>query len=172
MAGPFDTDSDLIEIGRVGKPHGVRGGFHLDGSIDAAALVPGFAVTIAGRAFTVESRGGMDKRPLISLKEIEDRDSIEALRGESVFAERSSLTPLGEGEWYAKDLVGLTVCTEKGVALGVVERLVNAPSVDVLEVSPGEGGEALLIPMVGDAIVEISPSRRELIVNAKFLDLG
>lgn len=172
MAGPDDTASDLIEIGRVGKPHGVRGGFHLDGAIDAAALVPGFAVTIGGRQFSVASRGGMDSRPLVLLDEISDRDAINELRGEAVLASRESLTPLDEGEWYAKDLAGLSVCTEAGVALGVVARVVNAPSVDVLEVAPVATGEALLIPMVGDAIVEISPERGELIVNAEFLDLG
>lgn len=113
----------------------------------------------------------MDSRPLISLNEVSDRDSIEVLRGEPVLAPRDALTPLAEGEWYAKDLVGLTVSTEKGVGLGVVERLVNAPSVDVLEVSAVGGGEALLIPMVGDAIVEISPARGELIVDGDFLGL-
>lgn len=172
MAGPDDSLGDLIEIGRVGKPHGVRGGFHLDGAIDAAALVPGFAVVIARRSFVVESRAGMDSRPLVVLAEVSDRDAIETLRGESVFADRSSLTPLAEGEWYAKDLVGLTVRTEQGAELGTVTRIVNAPSVDVLEVSVIDGDEVLLIPMVGDAMVEISPDGGEIVVNAHFLDLG
>lgn len=166
LAGP-----DLIEIGRVGKPHGVRGGFHLDGAIDAAALKPGLVVFVAGRELTVTSRGGMDARPLLSVEEISDRDEIASLRGEAVFAARGDLTPLAEGEYFAADLVGLTVYTEEGAELGAVERLVNAPSVDILEVGV-VGGENLLIPMVGDAIISISPADRKITVNATFLDLN
>lgn len=167
---PAVAGADLIEIGRVGKPHGVRGGFHLDGAIDAAALKPGLTVTIAGRSLTIASRGGMDARPLLSVEEISDRDEIAELRGEAVFAQRGDLTPLGEGEYFAADLVGLTVCTEKGEDLGAVARLVNAPSVDILEVGVS-GGEDLLIPMVGDAIISISPADGKIVVNASFLDL-
>lgn len=112
----------------------------------------------------------MDSRPLLSVDEISDRDEIAALRGEPVFAFRGDLTPLAEGEYFAADLVGLKVCTEKGEELGAVERLVNAPSVDILEVAV-PGGEALLIPMVGDAIISISPADGKITVNATFLDL-
>lgn len=161
---------DLIEIGRVGKPHGVRGGFHLDGAIDAAALKPGLVVSIGERSLTIASRGGMDDRPLLSVEEISDRDEIASLRGEAVFAERADLTPLREGEFFAADLVGLTVCTENGVELGAVVRLVNAPSVDILEVGVSDG-EDLLVPMVGDAIISISPTDGQIVVNATFLDL-
>lgn len=112
----------------------------------------------------------MDARPLLSVDEITDRDEIASLRGEAVFADRADLTPLGEGEFFAADLVGLTVCTEKGEDLGAVVRLVNAPSVDILEVAVPDG-EDLLIPMIADAIISISPADGKIIVNATFLDL-
>lgn len=112
----------------------------------------------------------MDSRPLLSVDEISDRDEIAALRGEAVFAFRGDLTPLAEGEYFAADLIGLLVCTEKGEELGAVVRLVNAPSVDILEVSVA-GDDDLLIPLVGDAIVEISPESGKIVVNATFLDL-
>lgn len=162
---------DLIEIGRVGKPHGVRGGFHLDGAIDAAALKPGLVLFVADRKLTVSSRGGMDAKPLISVEEISDRDEIASLRGEAVFAARGDLSPLAEGEYFAADLFGLTVCTEEGKELGAVVRLVNAPSVDILEVGIPDGDD-LLIPMVADAIISISPADGKITINATFLDLN
>ncbi len=161
---------DRIQIGVVGKPHGVRGGFHLDGCIDAPALVPGLALQIGKQGFELASRGGTDKRPIVALRGIDDRDAIAEFRGEPVTAARGDLTPLADGEWYADDLVGLPVEDRRGRALGLVQRLTNLPSVDVLEVGSGEDA-ALQVPMVRDAIVSID-AERGVVVDAEFLDLG
>ncbi len=171
MAGSDVDQADLIEIGRIGKPHGVRGGFYLEGSIDAPALVAGLELVVDGSSFSLASRGGTDDRPLIALTEISDREEIGRMRGMPVFARRENLTPLGDGEWYAKDLVGLVVVSADGDQLGVVDRLVNAPSVDLLAVSPAEG-EELLVPMVEDAILSIDPAAGRVTVDVEFLDLG
>jgi len=53
---------DRIQIGVVGKPHGVRGGFYMDGSVDSPALVAGLKLHIGDATFTLASRGGTDKR--------------------------------------------------------------------------------------------------------------
>lgn len=161
---------DRIQIGVVGKPHGVRGGFHLDGSIDAPVLVPGFRLRVGDVDYTVASRGGTDGRPLVTLTEISDRDKINALRGQAVTAERSTLTPLSEGEWYGDDLVGLAVQSRVGAPLGTVKLLRNLPSVDVLDVEGADG--SLMIPMIKDAIISISPEQGTVVVDAEFLDLG
>lgn len=162
---------DRIQIGVVGKPHGVRGGFYLDGSVDAPALVVGLKLRLGEAEYTVASRGGTDARPLLSLAEISDRDEINALRGTAVTAARRDLTPLEEGEWFADDLVGLEVTDREGRLHGKVTRMTNLPSVDVLEVDPVEG-EMLFIPMIKDAIVSISPADGKVVVDAEFLDLG
>jgi ribosomal 30S subunit maturation factor RimM len=68
--------------------------------------------------------------------------------------------PLGEGEYAADDLVG---CRVEGV--GVVERVVNGPSCDVLEVGD------VLIPFVEDAIVSLDLDARVIEVDRSFLGL-
>lgn len=161
---------DRIQIGVVGKPHGVRGAFHLDGCIDAPALVSGLKLRAGDDELTLASRGGTDARPLLTVAEISDRDAIGLLRGRAVTVARGDLTPLEDGEWYADDLIGLKVVDGDGSELGTVTRMNNLPSVDVLEVAR-TGGEALLVPMVKDAIVRIDPEG-EITVNAEFLDLG
>lgn len=161
---------DRIQIGVVGKPHGVRGAFHLDGCIDAAAIVPGFELQVDGDAFTVAARGGVDARPLVTLSGVDDRDAAAALRGSPVTAARGDLTPLLEGEWFADDLVGLLVTDREGGEVGAVTRLSNLPSVDVLEVRTA-CGEVHLVPMIGDAIVSIDPGVG-VVIDAEFLGLS
>jgi 16S rRNA processing protein RimM len=163
------AQADRIQIGVVGKPHGVRGGFHLDGSIDAPALVAGLRLRIGEAEFTVATRGGTDQRPLLTLVEIGDRDAIAELRGQAVVAERGDLTPLGPDEWFAEDLTGLAVLDDSGSAIGKVLGMTNLPSVDVLDVELTAGGVTQL-PMLHDAIRSIDVDRG-VTVDAEFLDL-
>lgn len=162
---------DRIQLGVVGKPHGVRGGFYLDGSVDSPALVAGLEVFVGDQAFTLASRGGTDQRPLLMFNEINSKEAIAELRGKDLFAARGDLTPLGEGEWFADDLIGLAVVDRDGRELGKVTRLNNLPSADVLEVA-GNDGEQLLVPMIRDAVLSIEPSGAGVTVDAAFLGLG
>ncbi|MGK2878203.1 MAG: ribosome maturation factor RimM [Solirubrobacterales bacterium] len=162
---------DRIQIGVVGKPHGVRGGFYMDGSVDSPALVAGLELHIGASSFTLASRGGTEKRPLLILNEISSKEAIAELRGEAVLAARGSLTPLNEGEWFADDLIGLVVVDQSGRALGKVTRMNNLPSADVLEVVADDGTE-LLIPMIRDAILSIEPDAAGVTVDSEFLGLG
>jgi len=161
---------DRILIGVVGKPHGVRGSFYLDGCVDAPALVAGLRLWLGDDAFEVSGRGGVDKRPIVTLRDIGDRNAVEPLRGRPVFAARGDLTPLEEGEWFADDLVGLAVVDGSDLAVGKVTRMNNLPSADVLEVER-EGGGVLLLPMIRDAIVSIDPEAGRIVVDAEFLAL-
>lgn len=162
---------DRIQLGVVGKPHGVRGGFYIDGVVDAPALVAGLKLFIGDSVFTLASRGGTDKRPLLMLNEISSKEAIAELRGEMVRGERGDLTPLGEGEWFADDLIGLAVVDQAGRALGKVTRMNNLPSADVLEVALANG-EQLLVPMIKDAILAVEPGGAGLTIDAEFLGIG
>lgn len=170
-AGP----NDLIRIGFVGKAHGVRGGFYVDGAIDPAALTRGFVLRIDDVDHTVSARGGTDARPIISLADVDDRNTAEALREKTIYAARASLTPLGQGEWYASDLEGMIVrdgAAADAPVLGMVAKIVNLPSVDVLEVASPEGAAPVQVPMVGDAIISIDPVARTIAIDARFLGFG
>ncbi|MFY9470110.1 MAG: PRC-barrel domain-containing protein, partial [Solirubrobacterales bacterium] len=91
--------------------------------------------------------------------------------GQVITAERDALTPLATGEWYASDLEGMHVVSVDGATLGIVGKLSNTPSVDVLEIV-GEDGAELMVPMVGDAIASIDAVARTVTVDTRFLGLG
>ena len=137
-------------VGRVGRPHGFDGSFYVDAA--DAPLASGSAIVIAGRPTVVERRAGTDRRPLIRAAGVDPRE----LRGEPILVDE----PLEPGEYAAADLVG---CEVPGV--GRVERVVNGPSCDVLEV-----GDAL-IPFVEDAIVSLDLDERVIEVDRGFLGL-
>ena len=45
---------------------------------------------------------------------VADRNAAEALRGTALTVPRSALPPLGEGEYYYTDLIGLSVTSAEG----------------------------------------------------------
>lgn len=171
MSGSHASQASLIQIGIVGRPHGVRGGFYLEQATDPEALKTGLLVSIEQRSFTVEIRAGDASRPIVTLREIGEREKVAELRGAAVLADRSDLTPLADGEWYFSDLIGLAVQGGDGTSIGMVTGVLNAPSVDVLEVETDDH-QALLLPMVAAAIVAIEPAGGTITVDKTFLDLG
>ena len=77
---------------------------------------------------------------------------------------------LGEGEWWAHELEGCEVFAGERT-LGIVARLIELPSCEVLEVRRAGGDAPLLVPMVRDAIRRVDVSGRRIEVDGEFLDL-
>jgi 16S rRNA processing protein RimM len=145
-----------VPAGRVGRPHGLDGSFHvIRPSPDLAGAE---TVVVAGRPHVVERRAGTPERPIIRLVGCSSRSDAEALRGGEL------LVPvvLEPDEYWARDLAGCTV-VDGTREVGVVSRMVALPSCEALEV-----GE-LLIPMVRDAIRSIDLEARRIDVDMGFV---
>jgi 16S rRNA processing protein RimM len=147
-----------VSAGRVGRAHGLDGSFYVDHVTEP--LDPGAEVTVAGRPATVERRAGTDDRPIVRLSGVSDRTAAEALRGERILVDGGELS---EGEYLKEDLVG---CEVPG--LGLVRRVIEAPSCDLLEV----GEEGVLVPFISDAVRRVDTEARVIEVDRDFLDLG
>jgi 16S rRNA processing protein RimM len=145
----------LVTAGRVGRSHGLDGGFAVEQPDNPFAV--GTIVQIAGTSRRVERRAGTDDRPLVRLEGIRDREAARELRGELLLVE----DVLGEGEWLAEDLVG---CRIEG--LGEVTAIVGGSSCDVLEL---EGGA--LVPLVSDAVVRVDTAAKLIEIDRRFLRL-
>lgn len=156
---------DLLSAGRVGRPHGLDGSFHVTRS-RPALLVLGGMLQIGGLEREIVRRAGTEDRPILRLDGVSDRAGAERLRGEELLVARSAAPPLAAGEYWAEDLQGCAVVTSDGRPLGIVQRLRALPSCEVLEV-----GE-LLVPMVGDAVLSIDVARQRIVVDAEFLGVA
>jgi 16S rRNA processing protein RimM len=146
-----------ITAGRVGRAHGLDGSFYVDHASEP--LESGAEVVVAGRDARVERRAGTEDRPIVRLSGIADRNAAEALRGEAILIDGGELA---EGEFLSADLVG---CEVPG--LGPVRRVIPAPSCDLLEV----GDDAVLVPLISDAVKRVDTVGRLIEVDLAFLDL-
>jgi len=152
---------DLVRVGRVGKPHGLDGGFFVDGASERdEVFAVGTTLYHGGEPATVvASRHGSGGRPVIRL----DRP-IE--RGAELAVARATLPSLAdEDEFYVFQLVGLTVEEEGGRVLGRVREVLEYPGNDVLELDSGAS-----LPLVEACVRQVDLAGRRIVVAAGFAD--
>ncbi len=83
--------------------------------------------------------------------EIADRSAAERARGTELTVPRSALPPLGEGEYYHHDLIGLAVRDSAGQPVGRVMLVENFGAGDILEIERPDG-KRFMVPMNRDAV--------------------
>ena len=147
----------------MGRAHGLDGSFHVT-SPRPRLLTLGMPTDLG----EIVRRVGTDARPVIRLAGLETREAAEALHGRALLVALEHAPPLEPGEWWAHELEGLRV-TDGEREVGTVRRMLELPSVEVLEVERPNGTE-LLVPMVGDAIRELDMEGRRVDVDLRFLD--
>lgn len=124
----------LLEVGRVGKAHGLRGevSVRLVSNRPERMSVGAEFHTEAGILAISHIRGSQD-RPLVRFAGIEDRLGAQALQGLCLRAE-----PLEDSaELWVHDLVGAAVVDQHGTDRGVVACVVANPGGDLLELDDG-----------------------------------
>ena len=156
----------FIEAGRVGRPHGLDGSFHVTRP-DARLLTSSDELWVRGRPLRVERRAGTAERPILRLAGHAGRDAAEALRGVPLEVPADRAPALEEDEYWAHELVGCAVL-DGARRVGQVRRMLPLPSCEALEVALDGGGE-LLVPMVRDAIRSIDVAARRIDVDRSFL---
>ena len=73
------TDEPLLVAGRIGRPHGLDGSFHVTRP-RPALLVLGGTVRIGACDHEIERRSGTDARPILRLAGVSSREALDALR--------------------------------------------------------------------------------------------
>jgi 16S rRNA processing protein RimM len=152
--------SELVPIGRVGKPHGLDGSFFVEGPSERAdAFAAGATVFVDGQPLEiVASKRGSHGRPVIRLER-------RVARGTVLAVPREALPPLEEDEYYAFQLVGLAVEEEGGRLLGRVADVLDYPANDVLELDSG-----LALPLVEACVRQVDLEGGRIVVAAGFAE--
>lgn len=149
-----------MSVGRVGRPHGVDGGFFVEDPSEREETFAVGAVLLAGGepATVVAFRRGSGGRPVIRL----DRA---VGRGTEFAVERAALPALSDDEFYVFQLVGLSVEQEDGRQLGRVREVLEYPANDVLELDSGAS-----LPLVEACVRQVDVTAGRIVVAAGFAD--
>ena len=157
-----------VTLAAIAGAHGVTGEVRLKLFGEGAAALKRYKV-FNGGAFTPlkltdDGKGGA----IVRFAEIPDRTAAEALRGTVLTVPRGELPPLGEGEYYYADLIGLPAVSTEGEALGVCVAVENFGAGDVIEIEK-PGGERFMVPMKAEAVPEWS-DLRGVVIDAAWVE--
>jgi 16S rRNA processing protein RimM len=102
--------------------------------------------------------------------QINDRDEALALTNVEIAVYEAQLPELPDGEFYWRDLIGMSVVTDKGYDLGIVDDLMETGSNDVLVVKAHKkdafGQAERLIPFLPDSVImSIEHDARKITVD-------
>jgi 16S rRNA processing protein RimM len=169
-AKPERGGADRLSAGRVGRPHGLDGSFHVTGA-KPATLTLGATVLVDDHELQITRRAGTDARPIVALEGYRDRAGAESLRGKELLVRRPEVPELEPDEWWVEDLEGCLV-RDGERQVGRVRRVLALPSCEVLEVERSDGSSDLLVPLVADAVAAVDVARRVIEVDLEFLEGG
>src|SRR5688500_6346159 len=116
----------FIEAGRVGRPHGLDGSFHVKRP-DERLLAGAEELWVRGRRGRVVRRAGTVERPILRLAGHDNREAAEALRGAALEIPLDRAPELDPDEYWAHDLAGCAVFDGER-RVGEVRRMVPLPS--------------------------------------------
>ena len=148
------SDDDTLVVAEIRGPHGVRGEVRLDPRTDVAGrLAPGATLECDGVGpLTITSSRGAHEQPIVQFEGITTREAAAKLKDRFLRVTRSDARrAVATGAVLWADLIGLSVETPDGRALGTVRELLRAGGADVLVVV--HEGRELLLPMI-DTVVQ------------------
>ncbi|WUH96902.1 ribosome maturation factor RimM [Spirillospora sp. NBC_00431] len=160
--------SEPLVVGRIGRPHGVRGEVTIDVRTDEpdtrfAAGAEIVTDPVAVGPLTVERARWHSGRLLVRFAGIGDRDAAEGLRGTWLVVDPGKIPPSADpDDFHDRELIGLAVVTAEGADVGRVADVLHHGQ-DILVVD-GPGGETL-VPFVTALVPEVDVPGGRLVID-------
>jgi 16S rRNA processing protein RimM len=178
----------LLNVGQIGKPHGIRGEVSVavrtdepeerftDGAVFITEVPRDRRVSVAPSAapgvvyqvpptLTAESVRWHQGRAIVQFEGVADRNVAEALRGVLLQVSSDTLAPPDDPEeFHDHQLVGLRVVSVDGHEVGTVARIDHAPASDLIVLDKTDGGTAL-IPFVSAMVPTVDVAGGRIVVD-------
>ena len=160
MMKKSSIDIDLICVGSIGKPRGLKGEFFLNSFCDPKQNICNYSNFIIENnpdlkiSFIKQVNG----RLISKLDTFDNVDDIKKCTNLNIFINKTELPELNDEEYYWHDLVGMEVIDiSNNDNLGIVSEVVNHGSNDILEIKPSESSvdeNLRKIPYVKDVFIK------------------
>lgn len=162
-------EKDLFPVGRVIKPHGIRGKIKIEYFGEAFSDFPLYRTVFIEdrvgrlRAYEILEVIPQPPRVILRLKGIGKIEEVQPLIGKEIFVKKEALPDLPRGEYYWMEILGMEVQTEKGKKIGKVKEILRTGANDVYVVEGGRG--EILLPATEEVIQSVDPGRRVMKVT-------
>lgn len=164
-----------LVVGFLNKPHGIKGEMYVSPLTDhpESVFASGVVLSLGGPdddepdpdlpPLRVETTRPFRSGLLVRFGGVEDRSQAELLAGRYLFCPVEDLEPLGEGEVYYHQLVGIRVETVGGREVGSVTQVYELQPADLLEVRGAKG--VVMVPYRREIVVQVDVEGRRLVID-------
>lgn len=155
-----------LNVGRIGKAHGILGEATIEVRTDLAQerfAIGAVLDTDSNGQLTVSTARVHNGILLLGFEGVSDRNSIEALRNELLYADVDINAPAeDEDDFHVLQLIGCKVHLIDGDLFGEVSDVLNLPGQDVLVIKVD--GAEVLIPFVRALVPVVDITAKRLTV--------
>lgn len=150
---------ELLQVGIITAPHGVRGEVKVYPTTDDPMRFKGLKQVLLDTGkekLTLEIEGVkfFKKLVILKFKELNDINGVEKYRQKSLYVTREQAVRLGRDEYFIADLMGLRVLDEREQEIGVLEDVIETGANDVYVITMKDGRE-LLLPAIKQCILQV-----------------
>ncbi|MDZ7722778.1 MAG: ribosome maturation factor RimM [candidate division KSB1 bacterium] len=169
MSEEPENKSKFLIVGKIVKPHGIRGGlkvFPITEDRDRFKQLESIYLgdeNLPETSYTVEQVSYTPKHLVVYLKGINNRNDAEALKDAYLYVSEEQALELPEGSFYYYELVGMSVQDQDGKILGLVNDVVDYPAHRMFVVDID--GRDVLIPDVQDIVKKIDAQKRMISIH-------
>ena len=154
-------NTDLVEIGILSKPHGLRGEIKLNlHSPDSNLIINIKEVYIDSIVFKVNAVKKIPNGALIKFLSKDDRTSVEKLVKKRVFVDKQIIPTLPNGNYYFFELIGSNVVYNDEI-IGTLIEIVETKANNIYVVKKKDG-EEVLIPKTKSFIKNFNKEKKIL----------
>ena len=149
---PTLKTEDMVCLGAVAAPHGVRGLLRVKAFTDRPEDIAAYGAVVLedGRRFDVTVKGMVKGMVMTGFSGITTRNDAEALKGERLYVDRSHLPETDTDEIYHADLIGAEVHDPEHGLIGQVRGVFDFGAGEMLDVKPPKG-KTVMLPFGRDA---------------------
>lgn len=157
---------EKILIGKITSAVGLKGEVKVYNYSDSAEIYQTTEAIYAGTDLRkIQSVRTQKNMIILKLEGIDNREDAEKARGQELSVTEADLPELPEGQFYVRDLIGMTVAdAESGAKIGRLRDVIQNTAQDIFDVETTEGKQ-VLIPKVPEFIIDIEAGSRVIKVR-------
>jgi 16S rRNA processing protein RimM len=154
----LDGEPAYLIVGKVRRPHGVRGEVVVEISTDFPdSLMPKKVIYVGEKhkALVVTSLRPHNEGLLLGFEGISTPEQAGRYRNAILSISKSETHTLPEGEFYSYELLGLIVVDEAGNQIGNLSEIIQTGANDVYVVKDNFG-KSLLLPAIPEVVLNVN----------------
>jgi 16S rRNA processing protein RimM len=165
--------TEWLNVGKIVNTHGIRGEVRVISSTDFSEerYATGNELTLVDEqkrttSVKVQSWRRHKQFDLLTFEGFENLTEVEKFKGGTLKIDSAKLKDeLLEGEFYYREIIGLSVQTEDGEKIGKIKQILSPGANDVWVIEPINKGRDILIPYIDSVVKEVNISKELIVIT-------